>query len=932
MDAALTLIKGAPRRMLPNINAQRRTLPASVDVDLADPAKAVMLDAEVPVRRLLDPQLYELRLTVSIAERAAHPMLQATVNGLGTLITLIDQSGRPQPSGVIDIAAAFAASTKLPADQLVFFLEARTFESSPLLRGRAVARLQVSFKDGNTKVQDVTLKGSAASLVLTSDLDAPTRLYIADTDDNQPTVLDVTSAMAGSGVPLVKVPAVVCNGDTWLQDQFQVAMAFDDQLAQMGVMVHLPRMRSNSRPSDATSNLAIFADMHFPSVSIGVMKDFWTSKLSVTASTSAGAPSQLQLMLRDTNPILTAMTRVSVLWSQITSVLQALQASPASPSRAPEFYTRRKSLASNLNVLRTRSIADARLRAMRDAAANALQAKLAVVDQLMPLVGTKVRITINGTAFDLDETQINKLASNVFDLHSSTNYGGNIEVSPRTSSAPFGKVVVGSVASEDLRFLLDQLDRQTFNQPTVEFNTSWLGVGHVDEIVGFVPSNLSSTGPFCIARGSPTLGLSLLDAVKKARDAGVLVTRLFRGRKWAHEEAVADVQSLLPPSAYLFLVGRFGKYDLHDFDKVPTTIPPPPSAYFDDRRFLILIRQNMAPRAYSASMIVDEVLEICRETNRTVDDVFLGSKRQSAKLADYPLMKGFTDKEFSQITDAGLDTVFSQEFDGVPVVPLPMIFDRVDSFLTEQTMALIPGLVNLQQLGRLVMLPKPYGPRMRPAAAVDLLKAFLSDLDSATLPTALRDAALKNLTVDGLHRRGLDVTTHWTKAWVYSIEFDPTALNKSGWSNAPETLTTIADLFRDGFDEFKNPARDYAKDDGPLNAPADKQYRTDIQKVKDRIKNANPGKFDSRDYPASDKWIKIRIPENTVDIFEAYTQLVLEGLGLTVKFVDSWFYHTHAGGIHCATNVMRTMDAATLKTAVAQSLANQPASAGGGRS
>ena len=56
----------------------------------------------------------------------------------------------------------------------------------------------------------------------------------------------------------------------------------------------------------------------------------------------------------------------------------------------------------------------------------------------------------------------------MFDLHSSTNYGGNIEASPRTSSAPFGKVVVGSVVSEDLRFLLDQLDRQTFNQPTVE--------------------------------------------------------------------------------------------------------------------------------------------------------------------------------------------------------------------------------------------------------------------------------------------------------------------------------------------------------------------------------------------------------------------------------------------------------------------------------
>ena len=484
--------------MLPNINAQRRTLPASVDVDLADPAKAVMLDAEVPVRRLLDPQLYELRLTVSIAERAAHPMLQATVNGLGTLITLIDQSGRPSRA-----ASSTSPPRSPPAPSCPPISSSSSSRRAPSRVRRCCAGGQspdcrCHSRTAIPRSRTLTLKGSAASLVLTSDLDAPTRLYIADTDDNQPTVLDVTSAMAGSGVPLVKVPAVVCNGDTWLQDQFQVAMAFDDQLAQMGVMVHLPRMRSNSRPSDATSNLAIFADMHFPSVSIGVMKDFWTSKLSVTASTSAGAPSQLQLMLRDTNPILTAMTRVSVLWSQITSVLQALQASPASPSRAPEFYTRRKSLASNLNVLRTRSIADARLRAMRDAAANALQAKLAVVDQLMPLVGTKVRITINGTAFDLDETQINKLASNVFDLHSSTNYGGNIEVSPRTSSAPFGKVVVGSVASEDLRFLLDQLDRQTFNQPTVEFNTSWLGVGHVDEIVGFVPSNLSSTGPFCI--------------------------------------------------------------------------------------------------------------------------------------------------------------------------------------------------------------------------------------------------------------------------------------------------------------------------------------------------------------------------------------------------------------------------------------------------
>ncbi len=926
MDAAFSKVQGARRLLVPNINAQTRTLPASVDPDLADPAKAVLLDAEAPVRRLTDPQLYELRLTVDPAERAAHPTLQATVSGLGALMTLVDQSGRPQPSGVIDIAAAFSVSTKLPANQVVFFVEARTFESSPLMQGMPTPGLMVTYSDAGTKLQDVVLPGFASDLLLTGDLETPTRLYIADTDDTQPTVLDVASAMAGSGVPIVKVPATVCNGDTWLQDQFQIATTFDDQFAQVSVVVHLPRMRSNSRPSDATSNLAIFADMHFPSVGIGVFKDFWKTTLSVPVTTSTGAATQLQLTLRDTNPILTAMTRVHSLWSEISSLVQALQGSKAAPSWPPEFFTMRRSLGADLNVLQTRPIADARLRGIRDAVARALQAKLAAVDKLMPLVGTRVRILVNGAAFDLDEAQINKLFSDVSSVHSSTNYGGNIEVSPPTSSAPFGKVVVGSVVGKDLRFMLGQLAQQTFSQPSVEFNTSWLGVGHVDEIVSFLPSKLSSTGPFCIARGSPSLGLRLLDAVKSARDAGTLVTRLFRGRKWVHEETASAVQSLLPPSAYLFLVARFGKYDLQDFQGVPgTIIPPPPSAYFDDRRFLILLRGNMDPRAYNASMIVDEVLDICRETNRTIDEVFLGSKRQSAKLADYPLLQGCTAQEFSEIADNGLDPVFSQAFAGVPVIPLPMVFDRVDSFLTEQTMALIPGLVNLQQFGRLVLLPKPYGPRMRPAAAVTLLKAFLSGLDSAVLPTTLRDAALKNLTADALHRRGLDVTTHWTKAWVYSIEFDVASLNKLGWTNEPETLSTIADLFRDGFDEFTNTARDYTKNDTNGNGePARKQYRTDIQTIKQRILTANPGKFDSRDYPASSSWVKIVIPENTVDLFEVYTQLVLEGLGLTVKFVDSWFYHTHAGGIHCATNVMRTVDGAKLKAAAARSSAASP--------
>ena len=135
--------------------------------------------------------------------------------------------------------------------------------------------------------------------------------------------------------------------------------------------------------------------MHFPLVSI-VRRRTRTSK-SASQPRPAPAPRATAAHAGDINPILTAMTRVSVLWSQITSVLERCR--PRRPRRAARpSSTRGASRRPNLNVLRTRSIADARLRAMRDAAANALQAKLAVVDQLMPLVGTKVRITINGTA------------------------------------------------------------------------------------------------------------------------------------------------------------------------------------------------------------------------------------------------------------------------------------------------------------------------------------------------------------------------------------------------------------------------------------------------------------------------------------------------------------------------------------------------------
>jgi len=107
-----------------------------------------------------------------------------------------------------------------------------------------------------------------------------------------------------------------------------------------------------------------------------------------------------------------------------------------------------------------------------------------------------------------------------------------------------------------------------------------------------------------------------------------------------------------------------------------------------------------------------------------------------------------------------------------------------------------------------------------------------------------------------------------------------------------------------------NPERDYTKNDTFLHQTARDDFNANISKIKQHINQANPGAFDSKGYVNGNGWRRIVIPENTVDLFEVYTQLVLEAIGLTVKWVDSWFYHVHAGGVHCATNVLRSISSA----------------------
>jgi Protein-arginine deiminase (PAD) len=69
------------------------------------------------------------------------------------------------------------------------------------------------------------------------------------------------------------------------------------------------------------------------------------------------------------------------------------------------------------------------------------------------------------------------------------NTGGNIDVMPPSRPYRLGRIIVGStIQPRLLRFFRDQRV-----QPPIVVDTSWLDVGHLDEVMGFLPGGISVT-------------------------------------------------------------------------------------------------------------------------------------------------------------------------------------------------------------------------------------------------------------------------------------------------------------------------------------------------------------------------------------------------------------------------------------------------------
>jgi protein-arginine deiminase len=125
---------------------------------------------------------------------------------------------------------------------------------------------------------------------------------------------------------------------------------------------------------------------------------------------------------------------------------------------------------------------------------------------------------------------------------SSHNYGGNIEVSGPLASYPWGRIIIGGGTSAPIggsiasTYRMVQVYRDYFNAldiqgPWVEISTEWLWVGHVDEIVQFVPAPATQRG-WAVLIASPDLARANLQTVAN-NGGGSSAVFAGRGGGWA---------------------------------------------------------------------------------------------------------------------------------------------------------------------------------------------------------------------------------------------------------------------------------------------------------------------------------------------------------------------------------------------------------------
>ena len=926
--------------LLPNIDADGRALPKD-----ASAGSAIKLDYEAPTKTGRDNDLLTLRVRVVKPSVAAGCRFYLKViGGLANRVNLYDAYGHrlaSAPGTFHQYPVVFSGST------LDLRIESSTLGGSPMAHPTTLDTTDISRppddpnlpipqlpvddptvqlqllcidQSGNVKVFD-RANVTIAPFLLFSCEDPVDRVYICQLPDNEPSVRDFRSGIAGfRGVSLVIVPVGDVAGDTWLQDQIEFGYC-DSPSGSMTVVFHLPRLKSNVAQTAiprAGSNLRNFIESHFPSSGVGLFQDFWHRSIPVSDSSgqviSLTFDQTIEVQLRMYTVILTYKWLSQMFWSLRISNMSQSTLSEVLQQRT--WFEKLCFLKNLLKILRDAVLEDDKAALEEEKKAKKkgelpkegitaderrefnrrrLAYGVTIVNQMgrnFPTTKKGVWLTFpGGGVSEVPGDEADRLYARLKQMHSSLNYGGNIEASPPLAGSPFGKILLGNVSRnvreksgaeavdpDLLRFL-----RKQQIQPLVEIDTTWLDVGHVDEIISFVYDRTRST--FALLRASSDLAIQLIEAARKLyvsglpaghphhgefRPSGILsrltseghhpVTHMFRGKLWLHYLPKNAIGSIEPPLIYRSMAEADTQW------RLPEQIPKGqriqgiyyiPGEWQDDR-------------LYPAAISILELLYFERDregksVNKFIETNFL----------------------------ATISKKLQSEFPKTLQVPLPVLFDKV-TYLdgwekdpsSDTTCAFSPNLANMQVVDGHLFVPRPYGPRMCPDDAIAVVMPLLAEYGLGQVAGSLNQRYLLNKRLTTTFcwiRREKQINTLSNKV-IYKTPF---------WERRQSEIAFFKPIFS-GIDNARDVAQ-YFLDGFPNQS---------VEKVTDAIRKANLRHFDGNGR-LRDGWRLLTIPENTVDLFELWTQLAADVLNLDLHWVDSWYYHVRYGEIHCGTKVLR---------------------------
>ncbi|MFI6292536.1 protein-arginine deiminase family protein [Nonomuraea sp. NPDC050790] len=868
-----------------NLDADTRGLPK--DVSRSGPAtpdrerQAKPAGDDEPLRM----QVQEVRPepgTLFVVLSGADPRRVAVVDSTGVRIRPVavgNLARYPLPAGpypkrlaleAVDLAASPATNRLLVPG------------AGPPAGARIVVRLE---RDGagGTVVEDEAVV-TLAPFVLIGNAGRLERLYMCAVreddpakplDDNGPSVADVRAALAPLRVPLVLIPQDVHGGDTWIQDQYQLGYTQTPGGLQR-VLLHAPRTRSDASRHGGPNLGGVLAG-HFLSRDIGVCQAFWDRELTVPGP--GGAPARMGFA--ESDRLLTVLTKVQLLRRHMVEMVArigtaadlARMTKAIGPARA-DVWKARAELELLLSLLRGTARAALErpdtpwTKALIDPLLADAGRQVAAVTAEMPVAAGRARLRLPAAGprpareFVLDADELVKLDQQLGNWHSGHNYGGNIEVGPPSRNGPAGVVVVGNTTQQaDDGSTLTDMDPDLLaflrgqahgRQSVVEVDTSWLDVGHVDEMLAFVPDLRDPRGLGAVLRAAPAIALLIIEEAKREFLSGLNahdraeytnwryinsrsrltiqgtrpMTHLLRGLRWLQHHDPGQALPTEPPEIYQHLARQNASGPSgHD-------IPLPISPW----------STQPAP-VYPAGISVYEMYYFSDSLNEDLEAEPDGTRGQLAEAV-------------RRITT---------EYDGrMPILGLPVFFDR-RSPANGRSTAFTPNLANLQVAGDRLLVPRPHGPRMSPESAARVLRAV-----AARFPEAVRAA---RLTPQWLRARGLNRTTFWAR-------------HQSVGKATATDLANLAAAFADGF---------------PRGTPD--------AEVRRRILSVNQTAFDAAGRLKGRDWRPLTIPENKVDLFEGWTEAVADRLGYRVQWVEAWYYHVRLGSIHCGTNVLRSAPA-----------------------